>query len=275
MRAGSGFQPGQGGIMFRKKIGNFAILTVGFIAGIFWIAACGGGTSAVSNALATLAKDIGYDNTSSHLTASDVQTAIDEIVGAAKKIAFDDTTANLSVDNVQDAIEKLAAGNYGAVTATGTVTAADFAFKSAQTGYVNVPGVAFVPTSNVDTNNSYDYASSNGGRKGNAIAALTFTAPVYLPDGATITELQVYTTDPGAGKITVTLYRYANDASAFDALAATDSDLNVAGKDVDSSVVNGTVDNMNYSYLLQASIPKDTFILKTARITFTYTTPTF
>ena len=63
---------------------------------------------------ATVAKTISYDNTSSGLTAANVQTAIDEVTDkintidlAASKVTFDDTETQLGSDNVQGAITAL------------------------------------------------------------------------------------------------------------------------------------------------------------------------
>ena len=65
------------------------------------------------------ATKIGYDNTTSGLTADDVQGAIDEVAGevadlTAKDVAYDNTTSGLTADDVQEAIDELSdvKGNY-------------------------------------------------------------------------------------------------------------------------------------------------------------------
>ena len=66
------------------------------------------------------AEDVDYDNTTSGLTATNVQAAIDEVVAGAvtpeaNDVAYDNTTSGLSATNVQDAIDELAsAGPVGA-----------------------------------------------------------------------------------------------------------------------------------------------------------------
>ena len=64
------------------------------------------------------ADDVGYDNTSSGLTATNVQDAIDEINGKipqggsvdADDVTYDNTSSGLTATNVQDAIDELAQG---------------------------------------------------------------------------------------------------------------------------------------------------------------------
>ena len=58
------------------------------------------------------ASEISYDNTTSHLTASNVQAAIDEVVAdigslAAEDVSYDNTDSGLTADNVQAAIDEL------------------------------------------------------------------------------------------------------------------------------------------------------------------------
>lgn len=67
----------------------------------------GGGASTVD------AEDVDYDNSVSGLTATDVQAAIDEVVGdiptgfAATAITYDNTVSGLTAINVQNAIDEL------------------------------------------------------------------------------------------------------------------------------------------------------------------------
>lgn len=64
------------------------------------------------------ADDVSYDNTSSGLTATDVQSAIDEINGKipqggsvdADDVTYDNTQSGLTATNVQSAIDELAQG---------------------------------------------------------------------------------------------------------------------------------------------------------------------
>lgn len=69
----------------------------------------GGGSGGV-----TTAADVSYDNTSSHLTADDVQEAIDElntaiesITVSADDVSYDNTDSGLTASDVQAAIDEL------------------------------------------------------------------------------------------------------------------------------------------------------------------------
>lgn len=55
------------------------------------------------------AGEVPYDNSSSGLTATDVQAAIDEIQGDASKIVYDNSTSGLAADNIKEAVDELAA----------------------------------------------------------------------------------------------------------------------------------------------------------------------
>lgn len=59
------------------------------------------------------AEDIGYDNSTSHLTADNVQAAIDEVVGDiaaldAEDVSYDNTDSGLTATDVQAAIDEVA-----------------------------------------------------------------------------------------------------------------------------------------------------------------------
>ena len=70
----------------------------------------------------TMAADhVTYDNTTSGLTADDVQEAIDELAASAgaptaAQVSYDNTTSGLTADDVQEAIDELAAGGIGGIT---------------------------------------------------------------------------------------------------------------------------------------------------------------
>lgn len=65
---------------------NLSYLVLGFIAGIAYLVACGGGTSSIADIIGR-AIDISYSNTSSGLSAENVQDAIDEILLSTDAIA--------------------------------------------------------------------------------------------------------------------------------------------------------------------------------------------
>lgn len=84
---------------------------IGILNGAVLTLAVGGGASNAAG--------ISYDNTGSGLTASNVQDAIDEVVGdiptslAASAITYDNTGSGLTATDVQDAIDEIASGGGG------------------------------------------------------------------------------------------------------------------------------------------------------------------
>ena len=65
----------------------------------------------IVNEMPTTATEVCYDNTTSGLTATDVQAAIDEIVDemptTAAEVSYDNTTSGLTATDVQAAIDEL------------------------------------------------------------------------------------------------------------------------------------------------------------------------
>lgn len=76
------------------------------------------------------ASEISYDNTESHLTASNVQAAIDEVVTEigsitspdASDVSYDNTDSGLTADDVQDAIDELTSKVIYSFTPDGSTT---------------------------------------------------------------------------------------------------------------------------------------------------------
>lgn len=76
------------------------------------------------------ADDVSYDNTTSGLTATDVQGAIDELKGdiddisiEASNVSYNNTTSGLTANTVQSAIDEVASSSYVPATITGTTAA--------------------------------------------------------------------------------------------------------------------------------------------------------
>ena len=117
---------------------NSGVLTIVGVPGVSSVAA-----SAVT-----------YDNTGSGLSATDVQDAIDEVVGdiptipatyAATAITYDNSGSGLTAANAQDAIDELAAGivdytdaGLTAVSARGTILAGGYKVLSNKTVLVDI-----------------------------------------------------------------------------------------------------------------------------------------
>ncbi len=100
-------------------------------------------------------------------------------------------------------------------------------------------------------------ASANG---------IVFCAPVHLPHGALITNVVVYG-NAGAGAETWTLKRIKYDETGDGTLAT--ANINSA----DNSVVNGTVDNLNYTYAIFTTSLDSGDRINGGVITYTITEP--
>ena len=94
----------------------------------------GGGTGVA-------AEDVTYSNTTSGLTATDVQAAIDEVNAKipsistpdAEDVSYDNTSSGLTADNVQAAIDELAQGGAAGKTVKATYSATGTGQASAMT----------------------------------------------------------------------------------------------------------------------------------------------
>lgn len=239
-----------------RSLQKLTFISAGFLAGVIWIAACGGGSASIAETIAT-ALEVSYDNATSGLTATTVQAALDEL-----KVAVDAVPAAYTDADAQAALADQD-------VTLGAVTADSFTFGAVQTGYLSVPGIAFIPDSVNDGGAPIDYSTNNGARVGDVNASLTnFSAPVYLPNGATITTLSATFTDGGAGE-SISLMRHNSATNALSAHASVDSDT------PEADGIGQPVDNVTYDYFLKAILPDSNFAIRRVLITYTYTTPTF
>ena len=91
------------------KQNKLVLLMAGFLAGMMYVVACGTTGQSIAAAIGN-AIDVVYDNTTSGLTATTVQGAIDEIVSKfsrALNISYDNTTSGLTAATVQGAIDEM------------------------------------------------------------------------------------------------------------------------------------------------------------------------
>ena len=99
---------------------------------------------------ASTAAEVSYDNTTSHMTATDVQAAIDELKssggGTASGTSYDNTQSGLTADDVQEAIDELASDfQDGCDTIVQAVTA------KGQTPASNSPADIAIAIGNIST----------------------------------------------------------------------------------------------------------------------------
>lgn len=85
------------------------------------------------------ADDVSYDNTTSGLTATDVQAAIDELAQGgsvdADDVSYDNQTSGLTATNVQDAIDEIASSGALTLKASSTGATLGAAAASLKTAY--------------------------------------------------------------------------------------------------------------------------------------------
>lgn len=130
----------------------------------------GGGSSTIE------AQDVDYDNSSSGLTATDVQDAIDELKAdiptgfSASAITYDNTGSGLTATNAQDAIDELATGSYvysstekavGKWINNETVYEKSFDINNPTEGQVIDASLTFTNAKLISVAGSYDDTASN------------------------------------------------------------------------------------------------------------------
>ena len=207
-----------------KSVGGVA---VGFMAGIVWVAACGGSagsniTESIADALMA-AIDVSYDNAESGLTSSNVQAAIDEL-----KASIDGLPAS---SNDDDASEP-------------------------QEATIILPGITFIPRPGNATSTADGVALVS---KDNEV--LDFYAPLQLPNGATITELRSNcdNQDMSGGICMATLVRYRTDVLGLTSATILAENIHeqLVFERIDTSITAPVVDNSTYSYFLIATLNDD------------------
>lgn len=77
-----------------KKIKAF-YLVLGFVGGIAYLVACGGSNSSIAETLGNAA-DVVYDNLTSALSATNMQTAVDEVVDRIKALESNSSSVTTS-----------------------------------------------------------------------------------------------------------------------------------------------------------------------------------
>ena len=113
---------------------------------------------------------------------------------------------------------------------------------AANTCYLSVPAGAFIPISEYESYTNWGYTVY-----GNA----KFIAPVYLPDGATVTKLSYHWTDSSTqlnGHLSLCV-NYMTDW--FNIMADVySSGSNGVGNSFDNTIDHATIDNIHQSYYL-------------------------
>ena len=155
-----------------------------------------------------------------------------------------------------------------AVEAIGEVKADKFSYNSTQTRLLDIGPAAFKPISP----RNYSCPYGNGGSLIWDTGYGTLSAPVQLPDGATITRMAAYYWDSNAADMDFRLLLHSNNLLPYQ-MATISSSGNSGYDDVDTTAIAASiVDNATKSYEVQvrANWPgNDT--LKVMRVVISYT----
>lgn len=188
-----------------------------------------------------------------------------------------DVNANFSA--VKTAVDDNATSIAGKVnkagdTMTGDLTAPDFKYDSSQTRYYVLGINDFVPF-----NATYTYSRNDSGLNPSSAGAVYFFAPIHLPDGATITSVDVYTSDNSTTSylswylrehylVSGTLNVMVANASGNAAAAPGSEDLSITG-------LTHVIDNSQYYYQLRLWFTDgaQSVTFHSARITYTVAKP--
>lgn len=163
----------------------------------------------------------------------------------------------------------------GNETMTGNLTAGNFTYGAVQTAYVTVPASSLVPL-----DSAYGYTKSlDGNLNATGTVWTDFTAPVYLPQGAVVTELSFLFLD---NHLSFDAYAYlarSTHTAAYETVAylqpdGTDPAWRTATAPPSWGL--GTINNNTYSYYVLVTLHglagADTKAGK-IKITYQYTTP--
>ena len=154
-----------------------------------------------------------------------------------------------------------------AVVAEGTVEADKISYRSPRTHYLSLPGEAFQPGSDVPYYNSYGtggaYIVSGSG---------ALVAPVYLPEGATITELKAWFADASAADMSVKLHRFVLGGGSYTPMAEVSSSGSGGSMNASTTeIAYPVVSNATRAYLIYAYSTDWSSGLKLKNVRITYT----
>jgi hypothetical protein len=165
---------------------------------------------------------------------------------------------------------------YGDNVCTGTLTVVGDLNWSEKTRYVTVHCSAFTPREE-----TYDYSLDGFGLRKSAVGTMYFYAPVYFPDGATLTAMRVYTYDVDAVEnLDVILASRDPDTSSYQwvfNLTTTGTAGYGYDDDTTAQVSYQTVDNAERTYFVEVQFPSantgSDLRLSAVRISYTTTGP--
>ncbi len=159
-------------------------------------------------------------------------------------------------------------GGGPAIQAEGSVQADSIVYNTPRSHTLSITAEAFQPGSNVDYFNTY----SNGGAYITATGGHSLVAPVYLPDGATVTKMTAYFKDTSSDDMTVYFHRLSHTAGNFINLAQVSSS-GTSGyySKTDTTISSPTIDNVGGGYAIYAYSAGWSSSLKLMGVEITYT----
>lgn len=139
------------------------------------------------------------------------------------------------------------------------------------TSYLQIPGSAFSPVDPTATT-SFVYTSGALDRNAQAGSAGTYLAPVSLPHGAKITNLEIRANDTdAASKVEFKLYRTKADYSSELLATVGTTDAYSGGDTTVNTDTDQTVDNSIYSYYITATPENQSNKVYDVKFTYTFT----
>lgn len=126
-------------------------------------------------------------------------------------------------------------------------------YTTPRTHYLRIADAAFIPGRNGDS-----FRLVNGVATFNSGTDSLLSAPVYLPDGATVTSVEFVFADTSASAdVTARLLRKTPDATLAEPLLVSATSSGDSGEQtiLDTTITSPVVDNQAYHYYLLASIP--------------------
>ena len=157
----------------------------------------------------------------------------------------------------------------GANTAVFTVSETGAVSWAAQTGYVSIPAAAFTPRES-----GYNYSNYGSELVNNDNNSDYYYAPVYLPDGATVTRMIFYWEDTSSSDGSASLRRALLTTGGYNTMAS----VNTSGSGGDGSsettdIDYATVDNTSYMYYVAWTLWDSNIKGHAVVIEYTYTGP--
>lgn len=159
----------------------------------------------------------------------------------------------------------------------GKLIASDFSYDTTKTGYFTVPAAALIPNganSKLALGPAIAYGDVSGTSAG-------FHAPVNLPQGAVVTDLQVQYFDNHTDTLSVELTRYSNSGSPLSSITQMANVVSgapePAWKTMNVNTISSPViDNSSYAYYIYGNLSNaanTALIIGATRITYQYSSP--